>query len=489
MVNAYNGRKDEQRTDGDNRQKDRHSELTTGDFITSLNTDHYNTREYDSKESENKTKIIDTINLDSDDTTTPTIEVSKEINSEVIKKEDDDDDETDNNKEEEVSERIKEEIKSLLEDIPELKNKYYISNKTGEGTFSSVYKALRIDEEKKRKDDIKKKRENKFYSKKITNKKYYALKRIYATSSPQRIENEISILHDLRKKSNIVSIYSCVRYEDQVILVLPYIQHNDFRDYLPTMTMNDIRYYMISILTALKHCHELYIMHRDIKPSNFLYDIKNKSGVLVDFGLAQRMDGEAITAYNAARKTISTNTCNKRSLEESNDNINSESHSYIKNDVRPPIRANRAGTRGFRAPEVLFKCVHQTVAIDIWSVGVILLSMFTQRFPFFNSNDDYEALLELGCIFGKQRMKYVAYILERTYETNIPSIDQFVPFQKLCQNLNPKKVIPKEGIEFLSCLLTLDPKARITAKEALEHPFLKNFDEEENINLINEDKT
>jgi len=28
---------------------------------------------------------------------------------------------------------------------------------------------------------------------------------------------------------------------------------------------------------------------------------------------------------------------------------------------RPAIRANRAGTRGFRAPEVLFKCVHQTV--------------------------------------------------------------------------------------------------------------------------------
>jgi len=52
-----------------------------------------------------------------------------------------------------------------------------------------------------------------------------------------------------------------------------------------------------------------------------------------------------------------------------------------------------------------------TIAIDIWSVGVILLSMFTQRFPFFNSNDDYEALLELGCIFGKQRMKYVAYVL------------------------------------------------------------------------------
>lgn len=90
--------------------------------------------------------------------------------------------------------------------------------------------------------------------------------------------------------------------------------------------MNDIRYYMISILTALKHCHELYIMHRDIKPSNFLYDVKNRTGVLVDFGLAQRMDEAAIEASKATRKTISLlNSHNKRPLTEANNN-NSESH-------------------------------------------------------------------------------------------------------------------------------------------------------------------
>jgi len=86
------------------------------------------------------------------------------------------------------------------------------------------------------------------------------------------------------------------------------------------MTMNDIRYYMISILTALKHCHELYIMHRDIKPSNFLYDVKNKTGVLVDFGLAQRMDEATI----AATKTEMMN--NKRPLMETSNNSNSENH-------------------------------------------------------------------------------------------------------------------------------------------------------------------
>jgi len=93
------------------------------------------------------------------------------------------------------------------------------------------------------------------------------------------------------------------------------------------MTMNDIRYYMISILTALKHCHELYIMHRDIKPSNFLYDVKNRTGVLVDFGLAQRMDEAAIAASKANKKPESLNNNNKRPLMESNsNNVTLDSH-------------------------------------------------------------------------------------------------------------------------------------------------------------------
>ena len=33
---------------------------------------------------------------------------------------------------------------------------------------------------------------------------------------------------------------------------------------------------------------------------------------------------------------------------------------YPDNDIRPVSKANRAGTRGFRAPEVLLKCQAQT---------------------------------------------------------------------------------------------------------------------------------
>lgn len=47
-------------------------------------------------------------------------------------------------------------------------------------------------------------------------------------------------------------------------------------------------------------------------------------------------------------------------------------------------------------------------AIDIWSAGVILLICLSGRYPFFNSGDDGDALLEIACIFGVDEMKKCA---------------------------------------------------------------------------------
>lgn len=46
--------------------------------------------------------------------------------------------------------------------------------------------------------------------------------------------------------------------------------------------------------------------------------------------------------------------------------------------------------------------------IDIWSAGVILLTILSRRFPFFNSSDDVDAMIEIATIFGKQKMKQCA---------------------------------------------------------------------------------
>jgi serine/threonine protein kinase len=48
------------------------------------------------------------------------------------------------------------------------------------------------------------------------------------------------------------------------------------------------------------------------------------------------------------------------------------------------------------------------IEIDIWSCGVILLSFLSKRYPFFNSVDDTDAMIELASIFSKPHMRACA---------------------------------------------------------------------------------
>ena len=105
---------------------------------------------------------------------------------------------------------------------------------------------------------------------------------------------------------------------------------------------------------------------------------------------------------------------------------------------RPHSKANRAGTRGFRAPEVLLKCgdqcggkvinlyyvnhpssmlsslavasvlTHIKPAIDVWAAGMILLFFLVGKFPLFQSNDDIEALMEIAAVLGRKKMEKAA---------------------------------------------------------------------------------
>lgn len=154
----------------------------------------------------------------------------------------------------------------------------------------------------------------------------------------------------------------------------------------------------------------------------------------------------------------------------------SPSLGYPKHDSRPSRRANRAGTRGFRAPEVLFKCTSQSTKIDIWSAGVILLTFLGRRFPFFNSMDDVEALIEIATIFGTRKMKAAALLHGQVFETTIPTIGETgYSLYKIVQwaycsesDLTPAEA---QAVQFLTRLLELDPNKRLSAKAALAHPF------------------
>ncbi|KAL8930298.1 MAG: hypothetical protein Q9172_000006 [Xanthocarpia lactea] len=402
----------------------------------------------------------------------------------------------------EISELAREEI-SKLDSIFHAKGlKFRIIGRIGEGTFSTVYKAedLHYDfyqndwdieatdgttwsspPDKKRRDQYSQDDQGRRISR---SPRYVAIKKIYVTSSPMRIQNELELLHDLQGYRSICPLITAFRHHDQVVAVLPYFRHQDFRMFYRQMAPCDIKVYFRSLFTALAAVHKHGIIHRDIKPTNFLYDIERRQGVLVDFGLAER-EGTDCTHCICQESTQSR----RIKLESSKAFGQAAAVGYPKNDQRPSRRANRAGTRGFRAPEVLLKCTAQTTKIDIWSVGVILLTILCQRFPFFNSADDVDALIEIASIFGQRRIKACAQLHGTVFECSLPTVGDkgFLLKQIVQWSVSTVRPEERESIEpelmecisFLELCLELDPRKRISARKALANDFLKDEEEDD----------
>lgn len=437
--------------------------------------------------------------------------------------------------------KLQEEIEELETAIDGLGDYYRIVDRLGEGTFSSVYKAIDLQHFAFDNDEWVSRGPLDPLRKGVC---HVALKKIYVTSSPQRILNELSILEDLRPAEYVSYLITAFRSEDQIVAVMPYSRHRDFRDYFKEMPLGDFKYYFRCLFSALQSVHEADIMHRDIKPANFLYDPTTGHGTLCDFGLAERFEpsewrgkchhtcptsehphgtkeinravdsiwfepgkplsGQIAPSESTASASNSLAIASTSAATSANaDALASTSKSgvmdpppervgYLVYDARQGVRANRAGTRGFRAPEVLFKCQDQTVAIDIWSAGVILLTLLIRRFPVFNSNDDAEALLEIAVIFGKARMETCAMLHNRTFHCNVPSVSNSGSLTDFIFRLNPDLRNPgnhpdpeqyaidvANALDMVKSCLHVDCTRRKTAAELLQHPFLRIDTEED----------
>lgn len=304
--------------------------------------------------------------------------------------------------EDDVSLEILEDMHKLEQSFPVLAQNYRLLDKIGEGTFSTVYKAEALYGVVKLGSDIWKSPPLKKKRKPKTSKRnpIVALKQIYVTSSPNRIHNELNLLYMLSGNSHVAPLLDVLRYQDQVLAILPYYQHSDFRDFYRDLPVRGIKKYLWEMFQGLHFIHKKGVIHRDLKPTNFLYDPFKGKGVLVDFGLAEMTSGPQGGKNVCPCLVNSTNGTGKPKR--------LQLKAYPKQDQRPPRRANRAGTRGFRAPEVLFKCTNQSTKIDIWSAGIIGFSLLLRKFPLFNSPDDTDALIEISSLFGIDKLKKCA---------------------------------------------------------------------------------
>jgi cell division control protein 7 len=289
----------------------------------------------------------------------------------------------------------------------------------------------------------------------------YALKRLIWTLRPDRVLKEIQWMVRL-SHPHVVKILSFYRVSEQVTLVLEYIPHSPFRDILLTLTPSQVKIYMSQLLSSLVHIHKCGVIHRDIKPSNFLFDPSTNRGCTIDCGLCEEdlsvapikpvADDELKGLGPPPYELKYPHLCQKR----------------------PMMLGNRGGTRGFRAPEVLMAAWNQSSKIDVWSAGVILLSLLTRRYPFFKAGDDVVSLCEIATVVGSARLELAA--VECLRRVQFPRVYREQNLRKLIIALNPK-ILAEDWdtavYDLLRKMLEPVPSRRLSSAEALEHPFFR----------------
>ncbi|KAL0296319.1 UNVERIFIED_CONTAM: Cell division cycle 7-related protein kinase [Sesamum radiatum] len=135
------------------------------------------------------------------------------------------------------------------------------------------------------------------------------------------------------------------------------------------------------------------------------------------------------------------------------------------------------GTKGFKAPEVLFRSLHQGPKADIWSAGVTLLYLMIGRAPFIGDTD--QNIKEIATLRGSEDLWEVAKLHnhESLFPTELLDVKYLSPvkLRDWCARNTRRpdflKNIPASLFDLVDKCLMVNPRQRISADEALRHQF------------------
>ncbi|XP_045142191.1 mitogen-activated protein kinase 15 [Echinops telfairi] len=296
--------------------------------------------------------------------------------------------------------------------------RYQLKRRLGKGAYGMVWKA--VDR---------------------TSGEVVAIKKIFDAfrddTDAQRTFREILLLQEFRDHPNIIRLLDVIQAEnDRDIYLVFEAMDTDLNAVIrkgKLLQDTHQRYIFYQLLRATRFIHSGNVVHRDQKPSNVLLNA-NCLVKLCDFGLARSLsqlpegpEAQALTTYVA--------------------------------------------TRWYRAPEVLLSSSRYSPGLDMWSLGCILAEMLGGRplFPGSSTLHQLELILQSvpvpsECDLAALGSSYSAVVLHRLGARPRKTLDALLPPD-----------IPPEALDLLKRLLVFAPHQRLSAAQALQHPYVQRF--------------
>ncbi|AYU84039.1 Protein kinase domain family protein [Leishmania donovani] len=271
--------------------------------------------------------------------------------------------------------------------------------------------------------------------------KCVALKKVYDAfgnvQDAQRTYREVMLLQRLRHNPFIVGILDVIRAANDIDLYLVFeLIETDLTAIIRKnlLQRDHKRFLTYQLLRTVAQLHAQNIIHRDLKPAN-IFVSSDCSIKLGDFGLA---------------RTFRSGFDNEQEFLDLTD--------YI-------------ATRWYRSPEILVKSRAYSTAMDMWAIGCVIGEMLLGH-PLFEGRNTLDQLRLIVEAIGVPSDADVRSLHSPELETLINSLPTPLIFSPLVGNKNLKD---SEATDLMMKLIVFNPKRRLSAVEALQHPYVAPF--------------
>jgi serine/threonine protein kinase len=291
---------------------------------------------------------------------------------------------------------------------------YEVLEKTllGEGTYGKVYKA-----------------------RSTRDGKPVAMKQMKLDAQEEGVPStairEIALLKEL-SHSNVVQLLDVFCKPNKLVLVFEFLE-NDLKKYMKVLNgrlpPGVVKNFAYQLCRGVEFCHANRIIHRDLKPQNLLID-KCLRLKIADFGLAR-----AFT-------------------------------------VPVPRYTHEVVTIWYRPPEILLGSQLYSVPVDLWSIGCVLGEMATGA-PLFAGDSEIDTIFKIFQKLGTPTEQMWPGVSE--LPDFKPTFPKWPP-RGWAQIRNTQQQVGADGIDLLEHLMCYDPKRRMSARRALEHPYFRDVD-------------